>query len=141
MATYKGFNVYTEVMVEAGNQGSDAFTLCLTNAAPTVATDTTVVSELAAGNGYSTGGVACATASSAQTAGVYKLTLTIPSPTWTSSTGNMGPFRYVILYNSTRSQCVAYWDYGVGGVTLNGVNGDTFTVTVAAEIMSITTPT
>ena len=141
MATYKGFNVYTEVMVEAGNHASDAFTLALTNAAPTVATDTTIVAELGATNGYATGGVACATASSGQVAGVYKLTLTIPSPTWTSNTGNMGPFRYVILYNTTRSQCVAYWDYGVGGVTLNGVNGDTFTVTVAAEVMSITTPT
>ena len=141
MATYKGFNVWTEVMVEAANCGSDSWTLALTNAAPTVATDTTIVSELANSNGYATGGAALSISASAQTAGVYKLTLTIPSPTWTSNTGNMGPFRYVILYNSTRSQCAAYWDYGVGGVTLNGVNGDTFTVTVAAEVFSITTPT
>ena len=140
MATYVGFQKATEVMMEAGNAASDVFKLALTNAAPTIGTDTTIVSELSGTNGYTTGGVTCATASSAQTAGVYKLTLTVPSPTWTSATGSMGPFRYVILYNSTQSQCVAYWDYGVGGVTLNGVNADTFTVTVAAEVLSITTP-
>lgn len=140
MATYVGFQKYTEIMMKAGNVTTDTFKLALTNAAPTIGTDTTIVSELSGTNGYTTGGVTCTTSTTAQTAGVFKLVLTIPSPTWTSSTGNMGPFRYVILYNSTQSQCMAYWDYGVGGVTLNGVNGDTFTVTVAAEVLSITTP-
>ena len=138
-ATYVGFYVYTDLMVETANQATNAFTLALTNTLPTKATDTTIVAELGAGNGYSTGGVACATASSAQTAGTYKLTITVPSPTWTSSTGSMGPFRYIILYNSTITQVVAFWDYG-SSITLNGANGDTFTVTIAAEVMSIVTP-
>lgn len=140
MATYVGFYKGTEMLLKAGNIATDTWKLALTNAAPTVATDTTIVSELSGTNGYTTGGVTCSVSSSGLTAGTVKLTLTIPSPTWTSNTGNMGPFRYVILYDSTTSQCVAYWDYGVGGVTLNGVNGDTFTVTVAAEVFSITTP-
>jgi len=139
-ATYVGFYKGTLTLLEAGNFNTDAYKLALTNAAPTVATDTTIVSELGAGNGYSTGGAAITTAAHALTGGVYNVTFTIASPTWTSSTGNMGPFRYVILYNSTQSQCIAYWDYGVGGVTLNGVNGDTFTVTIAAQTLSITTP-
>ena len=139
-ATYVGFQKGIEVMMEGGNAQTDAWRLCLSNAAPTIGTDTTVVAELAAGNGYSTGGATLTVALSAQTAGVYKLTLTVASPTWTSSTGSMGPFRYIILYNLTNTQCIAYWDYGVGGVTLNGLNGDTFTATIAAEVLSITTP-
>lgn len=139
-ATYVGFYKGTQNLLEGANCGTDTWKLALTNAAPTIASDTTIVSELAAGNGYIPGGVTLAVASHTLVGAAYQLTLTIPSPTWTSNTGNMGPFRYVILYNATVSQCVAYWDYGVGGVTLNGLNGDTFTATVASYVIQVVTP-
>lgn len=135
-ATYVGCYKGTLTLLEGGNFNSDAYKLALSNSQPTVATDTTIVAELANGNGYLTGGAAITTASHALTGGVYKVTFTVASPTWTA-TGAMGPFRYVILYNSTQSQVVAYWDYGS---SVNMVNTDTFTVTIAAECLSITTP-
>ena len=138
-AIYVSYYKGTQMLMENGNAGTDAWKLCLSNTAPTVATDTTVVGELTTSNGYTAGGVALTIASHTLTGGTYNLTLTIPSPTWTSSTGSMGPFRYVILYDSTTSQCVAYWDYG-SGLILNGANGDTFTATVSGAIISITGP-
>jgi hypothetical protein len=138
MAAYVKYELGIEKMMEGGNAGSDSWRLLLSNTAPTVATDTTAASitEIANGNGYTTGGATLTVATSAATAGVYKLTFNT-IPTWTSSTGNMGPFRYVILYNLTQTQVIGYWDYG-SALTLNGVNGDTFTPSVVAETFSVT---
>ena len=131
MATYNKYQKAIEVMLEAGNCGSDVFKLVLSNTAPTAATDTTVVGEIAAGNGYTTGGATVTTVSATQTGGTYKLICSVPSPTWTAVTSNMATFRYAILYNTTQSQCMCWWDYGTA-IVLNGVNGDTFTVTLDA---------
>lgn len=97
-----------------------------------MATDTTLASatELGTSGGYTAGGVNCTVTSSAQTAGVYKLTLAAPaSPTWTASGGGF-TFRYVLLYNLTRTQLIGYWDYGSSVVM---VAGDTFTPTLDAS--------
>ena len=131
MATYNKYQKAIEVMLEAGNCGSDVFKLVLSNTAPTAATDTTVVGEIAAGNGYTTGGATVTTVSATQTGGTYKLICSVSSPTWTAVTSNMATFRYAILYNTTQSQCMCWWDYGTA-IVLNGVNGDTFTVTLDA---------
>ena len=139
MAAYVKYQIGTEVLMEASNAGSDTWQLILSNTAPTVATDTTAASatELGTSGGYTAGGVNCTVTSSTQTAGVFKLTLAAPaSPTWTASGGGF-TFRYVILYNLTRTQCIGYWDYGSSVVmvatdtftpTLDPTNG-TFTVT------------
>ena len=80
--------------------------------------------------GYTAGGNAATTSSAAQTAGTYKLVLTSPS-VWTA-TGAGFTFRYAILWDSTTSTPVAYWDYGSSQavaagetvtVTLDGTNG------------------
>ena len=131
MATYVKFLLGIEKMMEAGNAGTDTWKLKLTNAAPTVATDTTIVSELASSGGYTVGGVTCTVTSAVSTAGVYKLTLAAPaSPTWTASGGGF-TFRYVVLVNDTLSQCIGYWDY-TSSVALSGTNADTFTPTLDA---------
>jgi hypothetical protein len=133
MASYVKYHIGTEALQEAGNVGSDTWQLILSNTAPVVATDTTAASatELGTAGGYTAGGVNCTITSSVQTAGVFKLILAAPaSPTWTASAGGF-TFRYVILYNLTRTQCIAYWDYG-SSVVMNGTNADTFTPTLDA---------
>jgi len=132
MAAYVKYQIGTEVLMEAGNAGSDTWQLILSNTAPNVATDTTAASatELSTGGGYTAGGVNCTITSSTQTTGVFKLTLAAPaSPTWTASGGGF-TFRYVILYNLTRTQCIGYWDYG-SSVAM--VAGDTFTPVLDAS--------
>jgi len=134
MAAYVKYQIGTEVLQEAANAGSDTWQLILSNTAPNVATDTTAASatELSTGGGYTAGGVNCTITSATQTAGVYKLVLAAPaSPTWTASGGGF-TFRYVILYNLTRTQCIGYWDYGTA-LAMNGTNGDTFTPTLDAS--------
>ncbi len=133
MAAYVKYELGIEKMMEAGNAGSDTWKLILSNTAPDVATDTdaTSAAELSTSGGYTAGGVTCTVTSAASTAGVYKLTLAAPaSPTWTASGGGF-TFRYVILYNSTLSQCIGYWDYG-SSVVMSGANADTFTPTLSA---------
>jgi hypothetical protein len=55
--------------------------------------------------------------------GAYKLVLASPA-VWTATPGGF-TFRYAILWNSTSSVPVAYWDYGSSQVV-----ADTETVTV-----------
>lgn len=132
-SAYVKYQIGTEVMQEAGNAATDTWQLILSNTAPNVATDTTAASatELSTAGGYTAGGVNCTVTSSGQTSGVFKLILAAPaSPTWTAS-GAGFTFRYVILYNLTRTQCIGYWDYG-SSVVMNGTNGDTFTPTLDA---------
>lgn len=134
MAVYVKYQIGTEVLAEAQNSGTDSWRLILSNTAPNVATDTTAASatELGTAGGYTAGGVVCTVTSSAQTAGVFKLTLAAPaSPTWTAS-GAGFTFRYVILYNLTNTQCIGYWDYG-SAVLMNGTNADTFTPSLDAS--------
>lgn len=133
MASYVKYQIGTKVLQEAGNAGSDTWQLILSNTAPVVATDTTAASatELGTSGGYTAGGVNCTITSSVQTSGVFKLILAAPAaPTWTASGGGF-TFRYVILYNLTRTQCIGYWDYG-SSVVMNGTNNDTFTPTLDA---------
>jgi hypothetical protein len=55
------------------------------------------------------------------------VTVTGTNVTITASAGSVGPFRYVVLYNSTAGSVplVAYWDYG-SNLTLN--DGDSFVI-------------
>lgn len=143
MAAYVGYQKGTEILMEGGNAQTDTWKLILSNTAPDVVNHTTAASasELSTGGGYTAGGVSCTVTSAAQTGGVYKLVLAAPaSPTWTAS-GAGFTFRYVILYNLTNTQCVAYWDYG-SSVVMNGTNADTFTPTLdpTGGTFTITTP-
>jgi hypothetical protein len=138
MASFVKYQKGVEALVEGINAGSDAWKVALTNRAPVVASDATLTdaTEISAGNGYTAGGNAASTTSSAQTGGVYKLILASPA-TWTATGGSLGPFRYAVLYDSTTNNLIGYWDYGsavtlgVGesfAVSLDGTNG-VFSVT------------
>lgn len=126
MASFNKFQSFVEAEAEkVHNLGSDTLKVALTNSAP-VATNTVIanITQIANGNGYTTGGATVTTTSSAQTSGTYKLVLV--DVVFTAS-GSMGPFRYVVLYNSTATngELIGWWDYG-SSITL--ASGETFTV-------------
>lgn len=126
MAAYNKFNSFVEAIAEkVHNLGSDTLKVALTNSAP-VATNTVLanITQIANGNGYTTGGSQATQVSSAQTSGTYKLVLN--SVVFTA-TGSVGPFQYAVLYNDTAAndELIGYWDYG-SALTL--ANGDTLTV-------------
>lgn len=126
MASYNKFQSFVEALAEkVHNLGSDDLRVVLTNSAP-VNTNTQLsnITQIANGNGYTTGGTAATISSSAQTSGTYKLVLA--DVVFTAS-GSMGPFRYAVLYNNTATndELIAWWDYG-SNLTL--ASGDSFTV-------------
>jgi hypothetical protein len=115
-------------MLEGMNAGSDSWKVAL--AATVNAADTTFTAgttDLATGGGYTAGGNAATTTTATQTAGTYKLVLA--SPTAWTATGAGFTFRYAILWDSTTSTPVAYWDYGSSQVV---AAGETVTVTLDA---------
>jgi hypothetical protein len=138
MSTFTKYTSGSEALVEGINAGSDVWKVALAltvNVADTTFTPGTT--DLATGAGYTQGGNTCSTTSSSNTAGVYKLVLASPT-LWTAS-GAGFTFRYAILWDSTTSTPVGYWDYG-SNVVMNGANGDTFTITLDATngVFSVT---
>lgn len=120
------FNMFNEFVQNLGekehNLGSDVLKFALTNTAPS-ATDAsflpgTLHPAPAAANGYAP---ATLTKTYTESGGVGTLTLTA-NVVFTASGGQIGPFRYVILYNDTGTTptdpVIAWYDYGAGGVTL-----------------------
>lgn len=126
MATFNKFQAFSEHVAEGvHNLGSDQLVIALTNTAPGATDDTlSDITEISYTNCSSRN---VTTASSAQTSGTYKLTLT--DLVLTASGGTVGPFRYVVLYNDTPTSpadpLIGYYDYG-SSLTLN--SGETITV-------------
>lgn len=126
MATYNKFNSFVEAMAEkAHNLGADTLKVALTNTAPSASNTVLAdITQIANGNGYTTGGSTTTQSSSAQTSGTYKLVL--GDVVFTASGGAMGTFQYAVLYNDTATsdELIGYWDYG-SAVSL--ADGETFT--------------
>jgi len=125
MATYTKFEAFVEAMAEkVHNLGSDTLTVALTNTAPTAATDSQLsdITEISYTNCSSRD---ITVSSSSQTSGTYKLVLA--DLTLTASGGNVGPFRYVVIYNNTATndELIAYYDYG-SSITL--ADGETLDI-------------
>jgi hypothetical protein len=129
MATFNKFNQFVEDLAKkVHNLNSDTLNVALSNTAP-AATNAVLadITEIAAGNGYSSGGATAAFVSGAQSSGTYKLVLA--DTTFTASGGSIATFRYVILYNSTPASplkpLVGWYDYGT---SLTITSGNSFTV-------------
>lgn len=129
MAAYNKYHSFIEEIFEGGhNMATDTLKWALTNTAP-AATDTVwstgVYPAPAAANGYTAGGNTITVSSSAQTTGTYKNVMA--DSTFTATTGGIGPFRYVIGYNFSKSNKLFGWyDYG-SSITLANA-GDSITV-------------
>lgn len=127
-ASYVKYTAAIEPLFEGINAGSDAWKVALAssvNIADTTFTPGTT--DLATGGGYTAGGNAASTTSAAQSSGTFKLVLASPS-VWTATGGGF-TFRYAILWDSTTSTPVAYWDYGSSQAV---AAGETVTVTLDA---------
>lgn len=108
-ASYNKFTPAIEPLLEGINAGSDSWALKLGTAVNQAAGTFT---EVANGNGYTTGGVALTISSATQSGGTYTLTFVTPAnPTWTASGAGFS-FQYVILADTTTGTNVGYWDYG-----------------------------
>lgn len=127
MATYNKFTPAIEPLLEGINAGSDTWVIKLATA---VNQSAGTITEVANGNGYTTGGNGAAVSSATQSGGTYKLVLTSPTA-WTASGAGFS-FQYAVLVDSTTSTNVGYWDYGSSQavasgetvtVTLDGTNG------------------
>jgi galactitol-specific phosphotransferase system IIC component len=124
MATYNKFTPAIENLLEGINSGSDSWVIKLATA---VNQSAGTITEVANGNGYTTGGNAATTSSASQTGGTFKLVLTSPS-VWTASGAGFS-FQYAVLTDSTTSTNVGYWDYGSSQAV---AAGETVTVTLDA---------
>ena len=134
MAVFNKLNGFVEHLSEGvHNLGSDQLVLALSNVAPS--SETTPPSSTTAGcvlanvtqisyTGLSTRDLT--TTSSAQSSGTYRLVL---DDLTLSSTGTVGPFRYIYLYNTTPTSpadpLIGYFDYGAN-LTLN--TGESLTI-------------
>ena len=124
MATYNKFHAFAEhVMEKVHDLANDDIRIMLVNSPAPVATNSLKadLTEIAAGNGYTAGGVAVVRPTSAQTTGTYKLVGN--DMTITAAGGPIGPFRYAVMDNNTPASplkpLISWWDYGAGGLTLN----------------------
>ena len=139
MATLTKFNAFTENLAEKKfDLGSDVLKWILTNVAP-VATNSVKadLTEIAAGNGYTAGGTQATISSSAQSSGVYKLT--VADVVFTASGGAITTFRYAVLYDDTAAndELIGWIDYGS---SVNVADGETFTIDAdaSAGVLTIT---
>lgn len=129
MATFNKFQDFSEQLVNGvQNFTTDTYKVALSNSAP-LATNTALanITQISAGNGYTSGGTAT-TISVSESSGTTTVSGT--QVVFTASGGSIGPFRYVVLYNDTTASpvnkpLVGWWDYG-SAVTL--ADTETFTV-------------
>lgn len=139
--TYVPFQCFVEDVAEGvHNLGSDTLYLTLSNTAPTAATDDELVdiTQIAAGNGFTTGGQALTVTSSSQTGGTYTLVIT-SDIVWTASGGNIATFQYLVLYNgtATNDELIGYWDIGSAQ---NITDGSTYTAGLSGQTLLTIAP-
>ena len=135
MATYTKFQCFVEDICEKKhNLGSDTLKVALSNASnPPSASADVKLADITTVSVANLDSVTLSVSSSSQTSGTYKLV--VADKTMTAS-GEVGPFRYVIIYNDTATDdpLICFFDYG-SEVTL--ASGDTFKLDFGTELFSL----
>jgi len=126
------------------NFSSNTFKLALTAAANAPVASNTVLADLtqiAATGGYTAGaggGYTLTGVTYTETSGTATLSITSPF-TITASTGSVGPFRYLVVYNDTATSpadaLVGWFDYGSD---LTRADGESLAITSASGILTVT---
>lgn len=125
MAAFAKFNQFVgDLGAKVHNLNADSLKIMLTNTLPVAANAIkSDITDIAAGNGYTAGGVAVTVTTYSQTAGTGKLVASLDD-TITASGGSIGPFRYAVLYNDTPTSplkpLIGWWDYGASITLLAG---------------------
>lgn len=146
MATFTFFDEFGKFLGDGTiDLDSHTFKWALTNAAPTPATYDTLsdITQISAGNGYTSGGTALTSVTWTETGGgtgVWRFSAA--DTVFTASGGSIGPFRYAVLYDDTPTSpadpLVGYLDNG-SAVTITDSN--TFTIDVGSGgIFTLTVP-
>lgn len=138
------FNKFNEFVQDLGDEdhdlAADTLKIALTNTLPT-ATDVnwnlTDHPAPVAANGYTAGGNALTGVTYVESGGTATLDAT-GGLVFTASGGQIGPFRYVVLYNSSSvtpaNAAIGWYDYG-SSITLEDT--ETFTITITTNILTI----
>lgn len=130
MATFVPFNDFFEQAAKGvHNWGSDTFKVALTNSAPNAATNTTLsdITQIANGNGYTTGGATIASIAVTESSGVA--TVDGDDVTFTASGGAIATWRYAVVYNdSATSPADALVGYLDNGSAVDIPDGQSFNI-------------
>lgn len=123
MATFNKFNQFVEDLAEQVHDlGADQIVVALTAAANAPTATDAVLLDLTEISYTNCSARNVTTVSSAQTSGVYKLTL--QDLVLTASGGSVGPFQYVVLYNDTPTSpadpLIGWYQYPSEITLLNG---------------------
>lgn len=124
-SSYNKFNAFVaDINNKVHNLGSDQLTVALTAAAHAPVATNGVLANLTEISYTNCSSRNVTLTSSAQSSGTYKLVVQQLTLT-AGGGGDIAPFRYVILYNSTAGggPLIAWWDYGAD-VTVH--SGETF---------------
>ena len=123
-STYNKINLFVaDLANKAHNLGSDQLAVALTDTAPTTGqAGESFAGEISYANISGVNPNYITTTSSTQTSGTYKLILAQLTMT---ATGNVPPFRYVGIKNTTASKVICWFDYGS---EINMISGDQFIV-------------
>ena len=139
MSPFTKFNSFVEALGQKKhNLNADTLKIYLSNVAPVAANAVKAdIAEIAAGFGYVAGGNQVPGNTFVQAAGLAKLASS-GNVVFTAAGGNIGPFRYAILYNDTalNDELIGWWDYGAA-VTLLDQEGLTVKITPANGILQL----
>ena len=139
MASFNKFESFSEALAEGVHQFQAAghtLEVYLSNATPSASADAVKadLAEISTGNGY-TGpqDIQNDTSRTGGTTSVTGVDVTI-----TASGGSVGPFRYVVLQNTTPTSpadpLIGWWDYG-SSVTLS--DGESFQIDFGSSVFTV----
>lgn len=136
MASFNKFEIFTEDLAKkVHNLHSDQLEVYLSNTTPDAAADAVKadLAEISTGNGYT--GPQDTQNSVSRSGGT---TSVVGTDVVVTASGAVGPFRYVVLQNTTPTSpldpLIGWWDYGS---SISLANGETFTVDFGSSMFTL----